>query len=95
MTARMPRHTCPDIDRCIEWVNDLVKEAKENGCNDVYHLQRWIIETLEDLRSKNSDLRSCAEEAIADLEEAEERFGKELAEKDREIYDLMYDLEHS
>jgi len=56
--SKLPRHTCPDIDRVI----DFLKEVSEN--EDFERGARWMIDIMEDLRDANSTLRGVAEDGI-------------------------------
>ena len=91
---KLPKNTCPDIDSCIEWVKALAEEAKEGDGNHVYHLQAWIIDTLEELRTANSQLRDAAIDMEDELNKTEERLETEIRTLKDEIIDLEYTIRH-
>lgn len=93
MILKLPKNTCPDIDLCIGWINELTEESK----GESYHaatLQGWIIGTLEDLRSANAALRDAAIGMEDELNKTEERMGKEIEELRDKIYELEYVILH-
>lgn len=93
MILKLPKQTCPDIDRCIGWINELTEEAKDES----YHattLQGWIIDTLEELRSANAALRDAAIDMEDELNKTEERMDKEIEELRDKIYELEYVIRH-
>ena len=81
---RMPRHTCPTIDNlkaCIEAAYKIADDPPEDGgedalrqcLRDIAHALNGEAGVLEDLRSANLGLRTCAEywqEEAARLEAA-------------------------
>jgi predicted nuclease with TOPRIM domain len=75
------KYTCPDIDRIIKDINDLLKIANkwedESHYGEAEYYLYDIPDKLEELRHSNSSLRDWGE----DLE-------KELDEKVKEISDL-------
>lgn len=94
MILKLPKNTCPGIDRCIEWVKALAEEASEGDSNNVYNLQVWIIDTLEELRTANSQLRDAAIGMEDELNETEERLEAEIRALKDEIHELEYTIQH-
>lgn len=94
MILKLPKQTCPDIDRCIEWINALTEEAKEGDSYHATKLQGWIIDTLEDLRNANAALRDAAIDMEDELNKTEERMEKEIEELKDEIKELEYVIHH-
>ena len=94
MILKLPKNTCPDIDRCIEWINALTEEAKEGDSDHATKLQACIIDTLEDLRSANAALRDAAIDMEDELNKTEERMDKEIEELKDEIKELEYVIRH-
>lgn len=95
MILKLPKNTCPDIDRCIEWINELTEEAKKGDSYHATNLQTWIIYTLEDLRSANAALRDAAIDMEDELNKTEERMAKEIEELKGEINELEYVIRHT
>ena len=82
---KMPRHTCPTIDKlkvCIEdafrMADDVPPHASEEELRlllrDIAHELNGEAEVLEDLRSANLGLRDCAEYWQAEAERLESAF---------------------
>lgn len=76
------KNTCPDIDKCIKWINSAIKTAEygmkncEKG-SDEYDNYRSIISDIEDcegmmeqLRSANDELRTWGTELEGEVENA-------------------------
>lgn len=74
------KNTCPDIDKCIKWLNGAIKDA-ESGMkitdrnSDEHDYFRYIINQiediegiLEDLRSANDALRTWGNELTDEIE---------------------------
>ena len=76
---RLPRNTCPNIDKVI----DFLKEVSEN--EDFERGARWMIDVMEELRGANSMLRGFAEDGI----EAQER----VEELESEVEELKSEVE--
>jgi predicted RNase H-like nuclease (RuvC/YqgF family) len=79
--SRIPRNTCPNIDRVI----DFLKEVSEN--EDFERGARWMIDVMEELRGANSMLRGFAEDGIEAQERVEE-LESEVEELKSEVEDL-------
>lgn len=58
------KNTCPDIDKCIKWLNGAIKDA-ESGMkitdrnSDEHDYFRYIINQIEDIEGILEDLRSA------------------------------------
>jgi archaellum component FlaC len=65
------KHTCPDIDKVIKSINDLLEIAKkwedESYYNEVEYYLYDIPDKLEKLRDSNSSLRDWGEEIEKEL----------------------------
>lgn len=98
---KYPKHTCPDIDRILEIVNNVLKVCdkgfdSDDSLNDINNKlgSLWYevtpaIELLEELRESNHSLRTLAidfEDKCFDLE-------NDIEDLQEEIRDLKQQLE--
>ena len=74
------RHTCPDIDRLKSYIEDAIKECKEehdsfdtakDGFSDILYFIEDIPNELERLRDANSSLRDWGNALLDKVKELE------------------------
>jgi predicted nuclease with TOPRIM domain len=81
--TRLPRNTCPNIDRVIDFLKEVASE-NEDLKTDVSRM----IDIMEELRGANSMLRGVAEDGIEAQERVEE-LESEVEELKSEVKYLM------
>lgn len=104
---KLPKHTCPSIDRIIAQIRYIEEICSDTNYDDVEDLKcsleaiadtlryEKIEDQLEDLRKSNSELREAAEtyeEKCEELEEERDSLIEEARDLKEELRDLKEEL---